>query len=92
MQINMLLAIFMNAKMQIEHMDTLPDGWAKLNHVLLRWARNRSERRILENTEGGKDALHAPGPKLRALPAVIFRQEKRKVKRLFYVIYAASYR
>ena len=85
----------MNVKMQIEH--TGSDGWAKLSQILLRWARNRSERRILENTDGqitddGKEASNAPGPKLRALPAVVFRQEKQKVKRLFYVIYAASYR
>ena len=62
----------------------MSDGWAQLSQVLLRWARNRSERRILENTEGqitegGKDVSHAPGPKLRALPAVIFGQEKKKV-------------
>ena len=86
----------MNVKMQIEHTES--DGWAKLGQILLRWARNRSERRILENTDGqitddGKEASNAPGPKLRALPAVtVFRQEKQKVKRLFYVVYAASYR
>ena len=73
----------MNAKMQIEHTDMLSDGWAKLSQILLRWARNKSERRILENTEGqitedGKDASHAPGPKLRALPAVIFRQQTKR--------------
>ena len=54
----------MNAKMQIEHTDMLSDGWAKLSQILLRWARNKSERRILENAEGqitedGK-TLHTP--------------------------------
>ena len=52
----------MNVKMQIEHTES--DGWAKLGQILLRWARNRSERRILENTDGqitddGKEASNA---------------------------------